>query len=68
MQKQFEMPAWAGQLPSRIGSPAGGSLSADEYKVLITYVSPMIVRPNFLFSAIVLLICRSASQGMGYLV
>ncbi|KAJ3019552.1 hypothetical protein NUW54_g60 [Trametes sanguinea] len=33
---QFEMPLWVGHLLSRVGEPANGSLSADEYKSLIT--------------------------------
>ncbi|KAI0826965.1 hypothetical protein BC628DRAFT_1502389 [Trametes gibbosa] len=31
----FEVPGWVGRLPLRVGEPAGGSLSADEYKHLI---------------------------------
>ncbi|CDO74258.1 hypothetical protein BN946_scf184642.g3 [Trametes cinnabarina] len=34
--ESFEIPAWVGRLPSRVGEPAGGSLSADEYKLLFT--------------------------------
>ncbi|KAI0351887.1 hypothetical protein OH77DRAFT_1592537 [Trametes cingulata] len=34
--ESFEIPAWVGRLPSRVGEPAGGSLSADEYKSLFT--------------------------------
>ncbi|GBE87456.1 hypothetical protein SCP_1101320 [Sparassis crispa] len=30
--EMFESPSWAGQLPARIGEPAGGSLTADEYR------------------------------------
>jgi hypothetical protein len=37
------MPAWAGQLPQRVGYPAGGSLTADEYKVLVLLPVPMMV-------------------------
>ncbi|KAI0309474.1 hypothetical protein OF83DRAFT_1158491, partial [Amylostereum chailletii] len=32
----LEVPAWLGRLPLRVGEPAGGSLGADEYKMLIT--------------------------------
>ncbi|EJF57317.1 hypothetical protein DICSQDRAFT_35914, partial [Dichomitus squalens LYAD-421 SS1] len=40
----FEAPEWAGRLPLRVGEPAGGSLTADEYKLLI--VCPgMIILP-----------------------
>ncbi|KAH9858844.1 hypothetical protein C2E23DRAFT_880266 [Lenzites betulinus] len=31
----FEVPEWVGRLPFRVGEPAGGSLSADEYKHLM---------------------------------
>ncbi|KAI0363116.1 hypothetical protein BV20DRAFT_929772, partial [Pilatotrama ljubarskyi] len=39
----FEIPAWVGRLPSRVGEPAGGSLSADEYKSLFTGPCVLIV-------------------------
>jgi hypothetical protein len=42
-QNQFKVPLWAGQLPSRVGEPAGGSLTADEYKLAVTYAWPIIV-------------------------
>ncbi|TBU44114.1 hypothetical protein BD309DRAFT_815173, partial [Dichomitus squalens] len=32
----FEAPEWVGRLPLRVGEPAGGSLTADEYKLVIT--------------------------------
>ncbi|KAF7346894.1 hypothetical protein MVEN_01441600 [Mycena venus] len=32
----FEAPLWAGRLPLRVGEPAGGSLTADEYKFAVT--------------------------------
>ena len=41
---QFEMPYWVGRMPSNIGYPAGGSLSADEYKTLALVYLPVIVR------------------------
>lgn len=41
---QFESPLWAGKLPIRMGEPAGGSLSADEYKFAATTALPIIVR------------------------
>ncbi|TBU21201.1 hypothetical protein BD311DRAFT_679081, partial [Dichomitus squalens] len=31
----FEAPEWVGRLPLRVGEPAGGSLTADEYKLLM---------------------------------
>ncbi|KAG0692848.1 hypothetical protein DFH29DRAFT_881990 [Suillus ampliporus] len=39
----FEVSLWAGKLPSRVGEPAGGSLSADEYKLAATYTWPIII-------------------------
>ncbi|KAJ6459895.1 hypothetical protein C8R45DRAFT_826624, partial [Mycena sanguinolenta] len=30
--ENFEAPLWAGRLPLRVGEPAGGSLTANEYK------------------------------------
>jgi hypothetical protein len=32
----FESPPWAGHLPLRVGEPAGGSLTADEYDFAVT--------------------------------
>ncbi|TDL15548.1 hypothetical protein BD410DRAFT_732539 [Rickenella mellea] len=40
----FESPLWAGKLPLRVGEPAGGSLSADEYKFAAMTALPIIVR------------------------
>ncbi|KAJ7812476.1 hypothetical protein B0H13DRAFT_2470899 [Mycena leptocephala] len=34
--KTYEAPLWAGRLPVRVGEPAGGSLTADEYKFVVT--------------------------------
>ncbi|KAF8203523.1 hypothetical protein K438DRAFT_1580620, partial [Mycena galopus ATCC 62051] len=34
--ESFESPLWAGRLPLRVGEPAGGSLTADEYKLAVT--------------------------------
>ncbi|KAJ7193721.1 hypothetical protein GGX14DRAFT_378758, partial [Mycena pura] len=34
--ESFESPLWAGRLPLRVGEPAGGSLTADEYKFAVT--------------------------------
>ncbi|KAF8144902.1 hypothetical protein K438DRAFT_1631086, partial [Mycena galopus ATCC 62051] len=39
----FEAPLWAGRLPLRVGEPAGGSLTADEYKFAVTGPWAMIV-------------------------
>lgn len=42
---KFEAPQWTGRLPLRVGEPAGGSLSADEYKLLMTGPGPLVVGP-----------------------
>jgi hypothetical protein len=42
-QNQFEVPLWAGQLPSHVGEPAGRSLTADKYKLAVTYTWPIVV-------------------------
>jgi hypothetical protein len=34
--QKFEAPLWAGRLPLQVGEPAGGSLTADEYKFAVT--------------------------------
>lgn len=39
----FEAPLWAGKLPLRVGEPAGGSLTADEYKFAATTAWPITV-------------------------
>ncbi|KAG8912907.1 hypothetical protein FRC00_003508 [Tulasnella sp. 408] len=36
-----EFPAWLGRIPSQIGIPAGGSLSADEWKTLALVFGPL---------------------------
>ncbi|KAJ7046027.1 hypothetical protein C8F04DRAFT_939036 [Mycena alexandri] len=41
----YEAPQWAGHLPLRVGEPAGGSLSADEYKFAVTGPWAIIVSP-----------------------
>ncbi|TFK81258.1 hypothetical protein K466DRAFT_502435 [Polyporus arcularius HHB13444] len=38
----FRVPAWVGRLPMKVGEPAGGNLTADEYKLLITCVCPLL--------------------------
>ncbi|EPQ53843.1 hypothetical protein GLOTRDRAFT_44745, partial [Gloeophyllum trabeum ATCC 11539] len=43
-----ESPLWAGRLPMRMGEPAGGSLTADEYKFATTGALPIIVSPHYL--------------------
>lgn len=37
------MPSWVGRLPHQVGYPAGGSLSADEYKALVLVYCPLVV-------------------------
>ncbi|TFK52768.1 hypothetical protein OE88DRAFT_1296612 [Heliocybe sulcata] len=39
----FESPLWAGNLPLKVGEPAGGSLTADEYKFATTVPFPIII-------------------------
>ncbi|KZP32746.1 hypothetical protein FIBSPDRAFT_907050 [Athelia psychrophila] len=51
---QFESPLWAGELPPRLGEPAGGSLSADAYKMATTGPLCMIVSNLSRFSIIAL--------------
>lgn len=43
---QAEFPDWLGRIPSQIGVPAGGSLSADEWKALVLVFGPLAVCPN----------------------
>lgn len=44
---QLEAPGWIGRLPNCVGKPAGGSLSADEYKSLIMISGVIMVRRRF---------------------
>lgn len=37
------MPSWVGRLPGKVGYPAGGSLTADEYKALALVYLPVVV-------------------------
>lgn len=46
------MPSWVGRLPSRVGYPAGGSLTADEYKALVLVYCPIIVSLSSCFAAV----------------
>ncbi|KAL4259480.1 hypothetical protein AB1N83_007669 [Pleurotus pulmonarius] len=41
--EEFETPLWAGRLPLRVGEPAGGSLTADEYKFATTVAWPIVI-------------------------
>ncbi|KIK81198.1 hypothetical protein PAXRUDRAFT_35943 [Paxillus rubicundulus Ve08.2h10] len=40
---QFKTLLWAGKLPTRVGEPAGGSLTADEYKFSACSAWPIII-------------------------
>lgn len=40
---QTEFPTWVGRLPSMVGEPAAGSLSADEWKTLVLIFGPLAV-------------------------
>ena len=40
------MPSWVGRLPSDVGYPAAGSLSADEYKAMALVYLPVIISPS----------------------
>ena len=40
---QLSLPATIGRLPTLIGVPAGGSLTADQWMILATIVAPLIV-------------------------
>lgn len=41
---QMELPVWVGRIPKKIGYPAGGNLSADEWKTLALIFGPIAVR------------------------
>lgn len=43
MPLQLEIPAKLGRLPKLMGEPAGGSLTADQWKVFITVIAPIAV-------------------------
>ena len=49
------MPYWVGRMPSSIGYPAGGSLSADEYKTLALVYLPIIVSLSYFWDKIIIL-------------
>jgi hypothetical protein len=38
------MPTWVPHLPSQVGYPAGGSLTADEWKGMALVYCPIVVR------------------------
>ncbi|KAF7358278.1 hypothetical protein MVEN_00876900 [Mycena venus] len=40
---KLKLPAHLGRLPSLIGEPAGGSLTADQWRVFATVVAPLII-------------------------
>ncbi|TFY53003.1 hypothetical protein EVJ58_g9693 [Rhodofomes roseus] len=41
--QDFEMPAWVARVPKEVGYPAGGSLSADEWKSMLLNFCPVAV-------------------------
>ncbi|KZV81223.1 hypothetical protein EXIGLDRAFT_575436, partial [Exidia glandulosa HHB12029] len=41
---EFEAPSWLGRLPKHVGEPAGGNLSADEWRVMCDGYGPVVVR------------------------
>lgn len=43
------MPAELGRLPSLIGIPAGGSLTADQWLLLATVVGPIAVSLEYIY-------------------
>ncbi|TFK47537.1 hypothetical protein OE88DRAFT_1714432 [Heliocybe sulcata] len=45
---QFQLPAKLGHLPSLIGEPAGGSLTADQWRILATVVSPLVIWAEYM--------------------
>jgi hypothetical protein len=49
---EFEMPDWVARLPSQVGYPAGGSLTADEWKGLALVYSPIVVSDGLLAVAL----------------
>jgi len=60
---QFESPLWAGRLPLRVGEPAGGNLTADEYKFAVTAPWPIIVSFHCRIGVFYLLFTRYQSFG-----
>lgn len=47
------MPSWVGRLPSQVGYPVAGSLSADEYKALILVYLPIVVSTQLVVERVV---------------
>jgi len=43
MSMQFKMPPYLGRLPTLMGIPAGGSLTADQWLLMATVVGPIAV-------------------------
>lgn len=40
---QLFLPANVGRLPTMVGEPAGGSLTADQWMILATVIGPLVV-------------------------
>ncbi|KZO96677.1 hypothetical protein CALVIDRAFT_481011, partial [Calocera viscosa TUFC12733] len=41
--RTFEMPTWYARLPTKVGYPAGGSLTSDEWRALAVVYGPAVV-------------------------
>jgi hypothetical protein len=50
------MPPWVARLPTQIGYPAGGSLTADEWKALGLVFGPIVVRFQLFYEISILLV------------
>jgi hypothetical protein len=42
-QFEMEMPTWVARLPNKVGLPAGGNLTSDEWKGMLLVLCPLIV-------------------------
>jgi hypothetical protein len=51
---QFDSLLWAGKLSFRVSEPAGGSLTADEYKLAASAPWEIIVSPFLTFDGVAL--------------
>ena len=53
LDKQFIVPSSCGKLPTDIGEPSGGSLTADQWLLLATVYGPIVVRNSSRFYSFV---------------
>jgi|ERR1700722_16222157 len=60
---KFAAPLWAGSLPTKVGEPAGGSLTADEYKFATTVPFAIAVRHHLFTYYLKYIGCRFRSFG-----